>query len=319
MYLFIETYNKNKDMTEVFGELKDELGFELNARTIHEREFPAQIGAQTMISFGIDVAADVGRKDIIAKIAEALMPDDEIDAFYLSFDNVLAVTSQAEYHLQAELEEHDNLPSAAQSGDLKAVIQFVEAGADIDAANAVEQYALTEALRQGHVAVAHYLIDQGANVNITSKQGMTPMKHALLAEDLILGKRLIEQGASIHTSVETLTSAHEQLPQPYTALQLAIVLDDFDMFKWLLNLGADRVGALDLIPDARALAERCGRPNMVRKLDKLADSQAVQHLRSYPLTRYGLMSRSVDLSEELSDSVLPLDEEFSQTSLGTSV
>ena len=71
--------------------------------------------------------------------------------------------------------------TAAEQGDIKAVKQHLDAGADFDAA--VGEGGMTPlfiAARQGHKEIVELLIANGADVNVGAANGRTPLHLSLI-------------------------------------------------------------------------------------------------------------------------------------------
>src|SRR5712691_2451058 len=69
--------------------------------------------------------------------------------------------------------------AAAGSGDLEAVQEFLKAGVDVNARNAMGSTALMDAAGAGSLDVVKALVARGADVNIQNKDGWTALHAAV--------------------------------------------------------------------------------------------------------------------------------------------
>ena len=90
---------------------------------------------------------------------------------------------EVEEELQTQQREQDELErrlrSAATSGDTDGIIALLDAGADIDAADATGRFtALHVASNNGHAAAVRLLLEAGAKVDVKTAGGSTPLRLA---------------------------------------------------------------------------------------------------------------------------------------------
>jgi uncharacterized protein len=120
--------------------------------------------------------------------------------------------------------------AAARDGDLVKVSAAVEAGADVNAANAYHVTPLLEASGMGHLEVARYLIGQGAVVDYTGMGEGTPLMLAGFMGQLEFVRLFLEAGAN----------ACLAMPESgETALHMAAVAGKTAAVKMLLDAGGD--------------------------------------------------------------------------------
>ncbi len=91
--------------------------------------------------------------------------------------------------------EFDKLYYAVKSGDLDAVKQELEAGADIETIYDHCRTPLIVAILHSQYAIADFLIEKGANVNAAKGRDNTPFEWAILYDKPELMKRLLAAGA----------------------------------------------------------------------------------------------------------------------------
>jgi ankyrin repeat protein len=88
----------------------------------------------------------------------------------------------------------DKFINACRGGDLPAVKEYIEQGADI---HAWDDMSLRWAAERGHLEVVEYLIEQGANIHARYDAAL---RWAAYKGHLEIVKYLIEHGASIHAN-----------------------------------------------------------------------------------------------------------------------
>jgi serine/threonine-protein phosphatase 6 regulatory ankyrin repeat subunit B len=90
-----------------------------------------------------------------------------------------------------------NLVEAAWNGDLQAVKDALEAGADINQRNEMGWPALIGSAMNGHIDVVKYLLEKGADVNAENK-GTTALMCAAMNGHVDAVKFLIKHDADVN-------------------------------------------------------------------------------------------------------------------------
>lgn len=85
-----------------------------------------------------------------------------------------------------------NLLAAALRGDLDAVDEYAEEGADVDTADAAERTALWHAASAGDIDLIQILFKYGADANAPDRDGITPLIAALKERHWKSAKALLE-------------------------------------------------------------------------------------------------------------------------------
>ncbi len=88
--------------------------------------------------------------------------------------------------------------SAAGSGNLAAVKQYLQDGADVNARAKDGWPPLIFAARNGHLDVVKYLVDKGADMNAKDKKGWTPLMWATDEGHLDVVEFLVAKGADMN-------------------------------------------------------------------------------------------------------------------------
>jgi len=94
-------------------------------------------------------------------------------AFLAVLEERYSPTLAVEY--RRALQQADTLSQAVREGDVQAVKELLEAGADANARYAGGRTALHIAVSQGNTALAEQLLAGGADVNSKDKDGLTPL------------------------------------------------------------------------------------------------------------------------------------------------
>lgn len=125
-------------------------------------------------------------------------------------------------------EAEQNLLRAATSGDGDALARALDAGASLSASGTgpYGSTALHIAAGSGHVDIVRQLLARGADPNAVSSEGLTPLLHATSE----VAPLLIEAGADVNPDAGYGTG---------TPLGSAVISDDLDYIRLLLNAGAD--------------------------------------------------------------------------------
>lgn len=146
----------------------------------------------------------------------------------------------------------------ARNGECDKVAADLDAGAQIDGFDKVDQTALIAALNHGHIACARVLLDRGANVNLADPAGWTPLIHAVYfgADDRLI-MLLLDRGANINA----------QNHRGVTALYLAAGIGRESQVRLLLQRGADAGLATSSGYTALRIAQQKGLAEIVKLLE----------------------------------------------------
>ena len=126
------------------------------------------------------------------------------------------------------------LIAAVTSGQRDLVQLLLSAGADINARGPEERTALIYAIQAEQPEMALFLLEQeGVDLKARESHGSTPLVEAVAYNQLKVAEVLLEKGADINA----------QGPVGRTALHVVGPQLDIDLFRWLLERGAN--------PDAR--------------------------------------------------------------------
>lgn len=106
--------------------------------------------------------------------------------------------------------------AAARAGNVEAMEQLLEKGADIDALDEHGQTALMLAAMQGHTAVARFLIARSARLDHTAKFHLTALMLAVIGGRADIVRALVEAGADLTVRGTGAPGFHDK-----TALDLA--------------------------------------------------------------------------------------------------
>ncbi len=116
---------------------------------------------------------------------------------------------------------------AAERGFLEIVKMLVEAGADVDAMNAVGHTALNRAVFFGKADVVDYLLEKKADVNVTDEKFvLTPLMAAARKNRAALGEKLIKHGADINK-----TNGIDN----FTPILWAVYRDNYEFVEMILK------------------------------------------------------------------------------------
>jgi ankyrin repeat protein len=83
---------------------------------------------------------------------------------------------------------------AAKNGDTARLLEAIQAGADVNAANSEGNTALHFATRFSHREVVRALLDMGADVNAQNIFGLPPVYNAACTGNTVIMKMLLEAG-----------------------------------------------------------------------------------------------------------------------------
>lgn len=84
---------------------------------------------------------------------------------------------------------------AAETGDVKALEQFLDRGMDVNARGKLGNTALHAAVEKQHELAVKYLLEAGADPNIQNEKGYTPLSFAIMNDSIELLDLLLEAGA----------------------------------------------------------------------------------------------------------------------------
>lgn len=122
-----------------------------------------------------------------------------------------------------------DLATLVQSGDSKAALQQIQAGADVNRAQPDGTSPLMWAVFRTDYDVAEALIAKKANVNTVNEFGATPLTEAARQSNARLVKMLLDAGAKVDSAN----------PDGETALMMAISGGDVSVVQLLVNAGAN--------------------------------------------------------------------------------
>lgn len=135
-----------------------------------------------------------------------------------------------EWEVDLEFDGPDLLHEAAMKGDLDRIVELLDAGVPIDAADSDGRTALRFAAVGGHRSVVEYLVSHGAAIDAADESGQTPLH--VVSQDGLAGmvQLLLSLGAD-----------HEakQAYRDMTPLHLATMEGHHQAAKVLLEFGAD--------------------------------------------------------------------------------
>lgn len=147
---------------------------------------------------------------------------------------------------------------AVRAGDLESARRLVEAGADVNDADAWGVSAVTLAAHGGHSELLEFLLDRGADAN-GSTAGFAALHEAVMRNDVRAARALLEAGADPNVTLETWTPtrrASRDLHFPPSFVGATPF--------WL----AARFARTELM---QLLAERGANPRFVLEVDYVAD------------------------------------------------
>ncbi|KAI9854661.1 MAG: Ras GTPase ras2 [Trichoglossum hirsutum] len=88
-----------------------------------------------------------------------------------------------------------SLVNAARTNNLKEVLEFLDAGADVNAQPSISGSALHAAAALGYLTLVSTLIKRGAGINATAPSGVSPLQDAAAGGHLDVVKLLLQKGA----------------------------------------------------------------------------------------------------------------------------
>ncbi|MGW1188211.1 ankyrin repeat domain-containing protein [Streptomyces sp. NPDC002559] len=154
----------------------------------------------------------------------------------------------------------DRLTRAAEDGDVAAVAQLLDAGAEVDSPNSVRRTALDLAVGAGHVDVVRLLLASGADPcrRTGEYDELTPMLQAAMRPDAEMVGALLDAGASMDA----------QGLMEWVPLVVAATSGD-QGHPWTVVLLLDRGADIDAVMKGRTALEYAvttGRTLMARRL-----------------------------------------------------
>jgi ankyrin repeat protein len=117
----------------------------------------------------------------------------------------------------------------AHSGNLRQVNALLQAGTDVNEADANGNTALLVAARMGQAGIVRRLLEAGADVNLANHNGLTSLHMAVLAENVEVTRMLLEK----------MPQLNRLDPTGFTPLSLAVQHDQPKLVHALLAAGAD--------------------------------------------------------------------------------
>src|SRR5689334_16713325 len=97
----------------------------------------------------------------------------------------------------AGMAQPDPLVRAITTGDLNAVNQLIQAGADVNHPDAIGHTALMWACMQGRLEIVRSLLRAKADPNARDQNGWTPLKSAFEYQHFDVVEALIQGGAAV--------------------------------------------------------------------------------------------------------------------------
>lgn len=156
-----------------------------------------------------------------------------------------AFCSQGQYFTQYMAKEENtinryaNIAQAAEAGDLKAVMTFIENGTDINKIDNGHNSALIKASKFGYLSIVAYLLEKNANVNLLNFSGYTALMEAVTNGHTAIAALLIYSGADVNIK------GYSNI----TALMIAAKDWHFELVPLLIENGAD-INAQDNLGNA---------------------------------------------------------------------
>jgi|GEM_PF-6169571 len=131
------------------------------------------------------------------------------------------------YHNPA-ISLNDKFHIAVSEGDVAAMRQFIDQGADISAPDDMGGNALHAAAMKGHLDIVEYLIQKGTGVDIRDSFARTPLMLAAQYGNLAVVRYLIEKGAALNAKDV----------YGHTALSSALETGEREIAVYLVKRGA---------------------------------------------------------------------------------
>ncbi len=154
------------------------------------------------------------------------------------------------------LNVNQRLLIASENGDMVSVVQMIDAGADVNAANRLGGTPLMMASQFRHEAVGERLIAAGANVNAANEIGFTALIFASLRGLGALVEQLVAAGANVNAANH----------QGYTAIIFASSRGHEALVTQLIAAGSNVNAANNYNQSALSLASINGHEGVVARL-----------------------------------------------------
>ena len=138
--------------------------------------------------------------------------------------------------------QKDSLSNLIQSGNRKAALERIRAGADVNQPQGDGTRPIHWAVFRADYVLVEALIAKKAKVNVTNEFGGTPLAEAVKLADAQLVKMLLDAGSGPEGANE----------EGQTALMLAIKTGDLSIVKMLVDAGAN-VNAVEKVQDQTPL------------------------------------------------------------------
>jgi len=147
---------------------------------------------------------------------------------------------------------------SAREGDAETLSECLDAGQDVNEANARGDTLLTVAAYNGQAGVVELLLARrGVAVDVRNKMGLTALSAAAFKGRADIARTLLDAGAD----------ANAASPAGQTALMFAALAGKVDVVEVLLAAGASPAAADKKGNTARGIAETQGADDVVRLLD----------------------------------------------------
>lgn len=127
--------------------------------------------------------------------------------------------------------ENDELLRAAETGDIEAVKEALNNGADINTQNNfLKESALHFAASKGHLELVEYLVDNGANLFLNNGTDMTPLHLAARDGQVHVVKYLLERSGTIPERILN-DVIHVAQMSVYGRPEIVQMLEDFRLYQ----------------------------------------------------------------------------------------
>ena len=173
------------------------------------------------------------------------------------------------------------LVEKTRDGDLEAVINLIEKGADVNLKDRCSMTALIWASQNGHLEIVEKLIEAGADVNAKDRSNNTALIRVSVSGYLEIVEKLIEANADVN----------ETDSRGYTALMMASCNGRLEVVETLIEKGADVNQKTDYGLTALMFASEFGNLEVV---EALLDAGADVSIKN----KYGNTAMSLAKNEE---------------------